>query len=179
QPCWESGFQQDPGTGSNAARQPDSCIGTSMFWQDFLPRNLTVSNTIAADAWGAGGCLGSPGVRSGGITVSGRMICPTCGAEYDAGELFCGRDGSRLQPLEEADVVHGAPAPTSSTGRTGYTDTAASTGRTSWVVEANIGDMLSRGWELFKADYMKYIGVTLLMAIPSLIPAVQLDRKST
>lgn len=121
-----------------------------------------------ADAWGA------QGFGAGGITVSGRMICPTCGAEYDAGELFCGRDGSRLQPLEEADVVHGAPAPTSSTGRTGYTDTAASTGRTSWVVEANIGDMLSRGWELFKADYMKYIGVTLLMAIPSLIPAVQL-----
>jgi len=36
-----------------------------------------------------------------------------------------------------------------------------------------IAPLLSRTWELFKADFLKYLGVSLLIIIPSLIGALQ------
>lgn len=98
------------------------------------------------------------------------MKCPACGTEYDAGELFCGLDGARLQPVEQSE-----PAQFEGAYRSAHAAAAAdSAGSASdWVEEATIGQMLARGWELFKADYLLYIGVTILAAIPSLIPGIQ------
>src|SRR5690606_6834754 len=83
------------------------------------------------------------------------MVCPTCGREYDAGAVYCGKDGSKLQPLDPQ--AQGDPAVAARWRRP----------------DVGIAPLLSRTWELFKADFLKYLGVSLLIIIPSLIGALQ------
>lgn len=154
-------------------------------------------------------------------SLDSRMVCPTCGAEYDAGAAFCGVDGSRLRPAADpaggvcetcgkqyqepfdycpddggriirpyARSASSNPVPSvdrpsvqppgvQGAGSTAYGaapqagwDTGAHTGAR-WREQPSLGGLLSRGWELFKADYIKYIAVALLMAIPSLIEPLE------
>lgn len=142
--------------------------------------------------------------------MGGRMICPECGREYEAGASFCSVDGSKLQPVAEPGVgvcencgrefsepyeycpddggriirgqagrSHGEPSAaaggTSFTVQTRWRSTrpASSVSIARWQAQPGIGQVLSRAWTLFKADFLKYIGIALLAVIPALIPSFE------
>jgi len=80
------------------------------------------------------------------------MICPTCGARFEAGTSYCPHDGTKLEPLPQ-------PA---------HPDE----GQAEWRVQPRVGELLSRGWELLKADAGKYFLIYLALGIPTIIPGI-------
>src|SRR5690606_27253949 len=100
--------------------------------------------------WTGGGPLQR---RDGGDVMDARMmICPTCGARFEAGTSYCPHDGTKLEPLPQ-------PA---------HPDE----GQAEWRVQPRVGELLSRGWELLKADAGKYFLIYLALGIPTIIPGI-------
>lgn len=102
-------------------------------------------------------------------------VCEKCGKRYEEAYEYCPDDGGRLIRDEPRTATHETSAAAAGAASQVPYSTAVAKSQAElwatneWPVQAGIGELLSRGWALFKSDFAKYLLMFILLNVPYLI----------